>query len=261
MTGRLLRYTGWGLLALVAWAAFLVAYWPAGAALALAERQGWLPPEAGWAGASGSVWSGTLEEPAWQQWEAQRLSWSLQPAGLLQGQADLRFQGREAGADIQGQALLAPDGGVALRDVRLRLEAARLRHWAGEAMGPLALGGTFRGQVAHARIAPDGRILDLEGRLLWHGAAIEAPLAVPLGDLSGDFTGSDGRLEGRLQDHGGPLRLEAGVTVDPALQWHLEGRVGHSDEAPDALPQALRMLGQPDDDGLYPIALRGRLIP
>lgn len=40
----LLGYTGWFLLALLAWGAFLIGYWPAGAALALGERQGWLPP-------------------------------------------------------------------------------------------------------------------------------------------------------------------------------------------------------------------------
>ncbi|ABI57723.1 type II secretion system protein N [Alkalilimnicola ehrlichii MLHE-1] len=258
----LLGYTGWFLLALLAWGAFLIGYWPAGAALALGERQGWLPPEAGWAGASGSVWSGTLEQPAWQHYEAQRLSWTVQPGGLLRGQADLRFHLREAGADIEGRALVAPDGGVELRDVRLRLEAARLRHWVGDAaMGPVALDGTFRGRLDAARLEPDGRVASLDGRLLWHAAAVQAPMALPLGDLSGNFTGADGQLEGQLQDHGGPLRLDARVSVDPALRWRLEGRVGHSEQAPGELRQALGMLGRPDGDGLYPIRLEGRFTP
>lgn len=261
MIRRVLGYGGWALVALVAWVFFLVWYWPAGMAVGMSERQGWLPPGAEWGTVTGSIWSGAINSPAWQGWEAEELAWSVTPARLLRGEMGLAFRLNDEGGRVHGQAWLNPSGAT-LRDVRVELDGATLAERLGEgAMGPVALGGTFRGEVREAALTPEGQLRHLDARMAWHDAAVDAPMAMALGDLSGDFAGADGQIEGQLQDHGGPLRLEATVSIDPNMRWQMEGHLGAREIAEDALPQALEMTGQRNADGLYPVQLQGQVMP
>ena len=224
---------GWGLLVLALYLLALVLTLPAQRA-------------ASWAGlplteVRGTIWHGSAGLDVAGE-EIEKLRWSLRPVWPWQG---------VLGASIQAEhQKLQAEGVITIRwNGALRLSGASLG-------GPLDSPAVAR----HIPIALGGQAHLTIGRAEWHKGLEQAQevvlniresqirLGTPiaLGDLSAALQVTDGKLEGSLRDHGGPLELSGSLTgTHTGIAF--EARLKARPNAPAALGENLRLLpGLPD---------------
>lgn len=251
---------GWNylLLGLVAWLFFLLWRMPALVAYDLAAEtlDNTLTP----AGIGGTVWRGEVQQLQLREYPLGRLNWQLSPWDLLVGDVAAEFALSREEASLQGRAN-APFSGesVSLEALRGRIPLSLLQPHL--AMIPLPLDGVVSLRLDQVEVAGDKpRLERVVGRIVWHQAGVLAPQPLAFGDLQIELNTDDaGAIEGKIGDSGGPLRLQAILTVDEGGDYRLKGKVGARASAPPALHNTLRMLGKADNEGDYPLNFSGRL--
>lgn len=202
---------------------------------------------------AGTVWQGACASVEWQGQSRGALSWSLEPWRLLTGQLAAQLRLASPGVSISGEVGAGLGGAISGRDVRadLSLGAAPLP----------GIPGNIRGRV-HAELERvdfgDKGFTALLGKVEVHGLEqIGGAGPLRLGNHEVVFdepVDSAGRIHGRIRDLGGPLSVEATITLTPAPGYLLEGNVAaRTDAAPD-LAQQITYLGRPDAAGRRPFA-------
>lgn len=210
-------------------------------------------------GPNGSLWRGGAEQLAWDGLPVGRMDWQLAHWPLLRGRLHAEVSLQQGDGHLQGQ-LRYP----------LKGEQLQLKDWRGQwpiqqlavqlPTLPVALDGQLGLQLASLQLGPGGWPQALQGRLSWHQARLLMGEAIPLGDLSAELSRSDdGRLQAHIRDHGGPLRIEAELSLQPGGRYRIDGRVGAAEGADARLPQTLALLGRADSDGMYPLVLQGNM--
>jgi hypothetical protein len=215
--------------------------------------QGALPQGVRCVEPAGTLWNGACGSVEWQGQPRGALSWSLRPWRLLTGQIAAQLRLANAGISLAGELGAGPGGRFSGRGVS-----------ADVTLGAAPLPGVpsnIRGRV-HA---------DLE-RVEFAGNAFTALLGkvevrgleqlggsgpLRLGNHEIVFDGpvdSAGRIHGRIRDLGGPLAVEATLTLTPAPGYLLEGTVAARADAAADLAQQITYLGQPDAAGRRPFA-------
>jgi hypothetical protein len=202
---------------------------------------------------AGTVWQGACASVEWQGQPRGALSWSLQPWRLVTGQlaAQLRLAG--AGTSISGDLGAGFDGSISGRAVR-----------ADVTLGATPLPGVpanIRGRV-HAeleRVDYGGKgFTALLGKVEVHGfeqIGAAGPLRLGNHEIVFDAPAdSAGRIHGRIRDLGGPLSVEATLTLTPGPGYLLEGNVAARADAAPELAQQITYLGRPDAAGRRPFA-------
>jgi len=243
------------LLGLVALACFALATLPASLAGRLFERAGLSATDY-----SGTVWSGAAGGVAWQGASLGTLRWRLRPLALLRARAaaDISMTRRDGSASATAAA--ARDGTLELTDVQFDLPIEFL------AEIPSGMARGWRGRVG-------GSFTELRLTAGWPVAAagvIElSDVVMPqLGrDVIGSFevvipdpqaappAGSD--IRARVSDSGGPVAVDASLTLADGRRFLLEGTVAARDGAPANLVRSLEYLGPADASGRRPFGVSG----
>lgn len=189
----------------------------------------------------GTLWHGQAGQVYWHGQALGTLAWDAAPAALLRGGFEVRL--RLAGPLPATARLRQGLAGSHFEQVRLDLPA----HWLDGALATPALQPRGRIEVSLARARfGKGRWQALDGQAHWRAAALTGVAAAGLGDLRADFAlVAPGRLEGRLQDEGGPLALDGRFDVD-AAGYRVQARLRARDPA---LQPALQWLGQAAGEG------------
>lgn len=66
-------------------------------------------------------------------------------------------------------------------------------------------------------------------------------------------------VRGQITDRGGPIQVQGQLQLDPQGTWHLIGTLTPRANTPNQIRQVLLFLGQPDQDGRFPVSLNGYL--
>lgn len=245
-----MKAVGWALLALALFSATIVAGFPA----SLAWRW-WQPANAPLALADvrGSVWHGGAAEVRWRDRNLGSLSWTVRPSALLAGRLDAALQ-------LSGEAVLSGrlSQGIAtteFADVRLDVPP----RWLAEALAGQRFSAGGRVSVTLARaVVKSGRLTALSGALHWDDAVLNVGTAVPLGRLSAPFSLTDAqRVQGTVQDGGGPLSLRGTFEADPS-RYRIRLTLAARD--PGIRP-VLDLLGEPLPDGQRLLLIEQRIEP
>lgn len=239
---------------------FLIALFPAVQAYRFAaEPLARALPELKLGGLEGTVWSGHARMLAYQRVLQGQASWQLSPLPLLFGKASLTalFQTQEG--FLQSRLTVPLSGGsLELSDVEGRLPVTELAGMAPPL--PLLLDGVVSLNLPALVIDAGGRILAVEGSIIWHQAAISAPQALTFGDLELVLhTGDGGQVVGEISDRGGPLRVAGTLQLLPEGTYRVNATVAAAPDAPASLVQSLGWLGKPDTQGGYRLSYSGRL--
>ncbi|MGM0593471.1 MAG: type II secretion system protein N [Pseudomonadota bacterium] len=254
------RWLGYLLLGLFAYAGFLVWLLPAGFVMQqVAEPLQQQLPELELNGVSGRFWQGRAAQVRYQQHELGSLQWRIAPLPLLTGRASVSLQLQLPQGYLEGRVLAALSGEpLRLEAVKGQMPVAQLQRFL--AMAPVSVDGTLAVDVAEAALTADGKVQSLAGRINWLGAKMVAPQALEFGDLEAELRSTDDEgVEARLKDRGGPLSLDARVTLVPSGRYDLDGSVAAASGADASLRQALGMLGRSGADGRYPLSWSGQL--
>lgn len=245
----------WIALGTGAYLAFVLAAFPAGAALR------WLaPPSIVAAGVEGTVWNGRAATLSVGGLAVEQLRWRLRPAALLLGRVAASVEGR------------IPDGFVS-GDVEASTSRVAIRNLRGAASLPslsafLPLRG-IRGQasvVLESLELVDGWPASIVGELKVAGLEATPFMPVgggmlPLGDYTVTFTpAAERQLAAQFVDSGGPLEVSGSVTLDAARAYVLDALVKPRLNADQRLVEGLAiMTAEPDAEGRRRLTLTGSL--
>ncbi len=239
------------LLGLAAFLIALVIVFPAGWAAAA------LPASVQCAAWAGSVWRGQCRELELHdgQQVVMRLStlhWQLKPSGLLRLQLAAQFQSSWPEGQTAGDVAISPTGAIQVRDMTGR--SALDRRFFG------AMPEGWQGHIDMRGFAldwHDGIIGRLGGELLISDLVNGRGMA--LGSYRLAFTDSDtAPFTGQLNDAGGPLEVEAQLSLTADQSWSLEGRMRTREAADRSLGRTLDLLSPPDATGWRRLSAAGQ---
>lgn len=250
------RWIGFTVLGVVAYVYFLLANFPAGAGFKYVVA----PLDRGKAvnlqGLSGTVWSGQAAQARIAGLNLGKLSWDLKLLSLLTGKLGVDLLSVGSDSRIEGKVQARFDQTLLLDKLQGKIPAQTMMPLL---YGfPIALAGQIDADIQHAEIKP-GQRLDVEGKVVWHSAALTAPQAVELGDL---FVALRPDKEGTkllLSDQGGPLTLEGTIQVKHNGQYKLNIYLGARDKNATALSNGLKMLGRTNPQGKVLVSRTGQL--
>lgn len=243
------------LLGLGALACFALATLPASLAGRLFERAGLSAT-----GYSGTIWSGEAGGVNWQGASLGMLRWRLHPLALLRARAaaDVSMMRRDGSASAT--AAVARDGTLELSDAQFDLPIELLA----EIPSDMARGwhGRVRGSFTELRLVAGWPVA---------AAGVINLSDVVMPQLGRDVIGSfevvmpDPRatppvapeVSARVGDSGGPVAVDARLTLSDGRRFLLEGTVAARDGAPANLVRSLEYLGPADSSGRRPFGVSG----
>lgn len=254
-----LRYT---LLGSVLYLLFLIALFPAAQAYRLAaDPLKAALPQLQLAGVEGTIWSGKVKSLVYRKAPIGEVSWQLSPLPLMFASAHLNALMQSKDGYLQSQIsapLTGGDGSVELTEIEGRMPITELMRFTPYL--PVALDGMLSFDLPGMVVAADGRLIQAEGTVTWHQAAMSAPQALSFGDLQVVLhTDEEGQISGDISDRGGPLKVAGKLVLSPDRSYRLQATVTAAPEAPSSLVSSLGWLGRPDANGRYSINYNGKM--
>lgn len=207
-------------------------------------------------GLSGTLWQGEAAQAHIANLNFGRLNWDLRLWSLLTGKLGLDLFTKGTDSRIEGQAKAGFDQTLYIGKLQGKIPAAMLMPlFYGF---PIAINGQISADITHAEIQK-GKRIDVEGKMVWHGAALTAPQAVELGDLFVALRPDKDGTKLLLSDQGGPLTLEGTVKVKHNGQYKVNVYLGTRAGSQPALSNGLKMMGRTNPQGKVLVSRTGRL--
>lgn len=208
-------------------------------------------------GVHGSIWRGEAADARVSNFDLGKLQWNVRSWGLLLGKLKLHL---EFGDDnMQGNAYVSIGlgGTVNADDVNMKLPAENLMPLL---YGyPLSIAGMMRGNLKQVTLER-GRVLQAQGRIVWQNAMIRAPQNIDMGDYLITLEPVNLGSKVVVKDQGrGPVQAEITVFTKGSGEYRLNGWFKARDPNQQAITEALRLIGRPDNSGRYWIKFTGRL--
>lgn len=204
----------------------------------------------------GTLWKGRCTQAAFRGTPLGALTWDLRAASLLRARIGGHATVQRQGATAEGDFEAGFGGALDARNLRTSFE-----------LDPALVPGVppnVRGRVSAdmgSLALRKGRIARAAGRIEVRGLRQLGAPEITLGDYELVFDGEplpDGALPGRLRDlGGGPLGIEATLTLTPEPGYLLEGLVTARPDTPAELARQLAILGSPDASGRRPFSVAG----
>lgn len=251
------RWWHYLLLGTFAWLLFLVWRLPAGVAYELASASRELPVKL--AGLHDTLWDGGAQQLQYRGKYLGDTSWKLSPWWLLLGKVDATVNLLNNDSYLEAQLEVPLAGGeLLLSQVKGSLALPLLQQHL--SLVPLPLLGELSLKFEELVVDESGRLQRAEGRMVWYRAGVQLAERLQLGDLQMTLQSTgEGAIEGAIRDSGGPLQLQATLTLAPDGSYQLAGEAKPGESAEKALRDALAMLGKPDSQGSYPLNFSGHL--
>lgn len=209
--------------------------------------------------ASGSLWDGELGSVKYAHLNLGRVSWQLSVLPLMTGQLDVAF--RFQGEENKGRGSIAVDlqRRLAAENLYLSLPAGQLVPFVPMLKRfRIDAGGEVQGSLQSARIEP-GERLNVRGRVVWRDARLLVPYNMDLGHFVATLEPQDRGTRIRVDDDGGPVMLEATLSVEGDGAYDLRARLKARDESQQHITSALRTLGRADGQGWHTLNQKGVL--
>ena len=189
---------------------------------------------------SGTIWHGVAGKLMVDGLDAGALEWRLHPLGLLRGGLDVDARWVKLGMRIDAVASIgragltasAVRGGGPVADLR---DLGVPRAWRGTA------------DIALSKLTTDfSRIGTIVGDAkLSNVASDDVAGGANLGDYHVRFDGAAGALSAKIADAGGPLRVDATVSIDQARRRGLlSGTLAARPDAPQSIQAAVDDIAQ-----------------
>lgn len=205
----------------------------------------------------GTPWHGEARQLAVSGTSLGRLQWNIHPWALFAGRLDYDLHVNAAATQLDGEAVVEPGGRIALTNVAGFLDLAPVLAWlqlpSGSAVGRARLN-------IDRLVVDDGRPVVLNGRVALQRLHLLWPKALPLGGYVATFKSDAEGIHGTARDTGGPIDLDATVSVDAHGRYRASGTLAARGNADPLLRQALQFIGTPDASGATHFVFTGRLV-
>lgn len=249
MTRRILR---WLLPGILAYLVFLCATFPAD--YALHGLQPSLPAGMQLNGVSGSIWSGQARQLIIDSVVIGALRWRFDWRAPWHGRLGYHLQLKSGDLQLAGRAAFGRNQQIVIHALTGRVPVARLDHWL-----PLPRD-SVTGQLQFdlpTLVFRQGLPQSADGSVTLTSARLHWPQTAVLGNYRLQLR-SGKTVQGEIRDTGGPLALQAQVSLQSGGVYQVQGTLSARDAA-SAAAQLLPYLGVPDAGGRYRFDFTGRL--
>jgi hypothetical protein len=233
---------------------FLVLGLPAAHVLVFLE----LPPERVSFGAvEGTAWSGRAEGVHISHLSLGGLTWRLAPLALLTGCLEYRLGVESGPADVgSGRVGTCVGSRRYVKELTGLVSVGDLASAAGATWALLAPRGRLELAVDSVRRRREAYV-DAQGRVVWRAAVVGQGQPVRLGDVAIELGVNGERLAGSVHNQGGDIDVRGTLSVDPAGNYEVQGRLKPRPGA--GVDQALATVAARQPDGSYALRLKGTL--
>lgn len=223
----------------------------------------WLAPRLGSAslrleGLSGTLAQGRAAQILYQGHPAASgLTWTFQPLRLLLGRASFRLSSMGSeGPLIDGTVYVVPSGTLTLADFRLAAPLKAVFAAAGQPFVPVE--GQAGGDVARLKLRNNWPV-SAEGTITVRGLAWKLGREpVLLGDYEARLEDETAGIKATIRSLGGALEVAGEGRVGQDRSYELDLRMKPRPDAPPLVPNLVRSLGQPDNQGWYHLRRTGQ---
>jgi len=256
------KYVAWTVAGIASFGVSLVAMTPLPFVLGKVQEQ---LPDVQMAGASGTVWKGSIASVQTQMLNAHDVAWRVTPMALLKGQLaadiELAFSGANGGerGDASGRCGVSVMTSVHCSDVLVDAPASLVKSFPNTALVP-ALEGDVRLELA--ALSWDRTSLpNVEGNGQWQGAKMGVPVNL---DLQGDYLAEisspdEGGINVLLDSVDTLVAVSGDIDVDVSGAYQVNAKLKPTSEAPGQVRQGLQFVGQAQNDGSVVIKQSGQL--
>ena len=225
---------------------------------------GWLRPALGTNvpvrlyGVNGTIWSGTANQAQVYGRAVTDLHWGLHPLALFLGRLDVALNAPLSGGHVSGTLSRPWTGkGLSIDTPHIDLPLASLLD---AKRFPVPVKGRLTGELTRIDIADNGDFKVDTGDLLIRDLAIEQPSLLPLGGFKVRIEHDAKRaLVVKVRDTGGPLTLNATITLPNKDRYTLVAELSAKDKGNAMLRQTLGLIGAPDQAGKYRLQRQGSI--
>jgi len=251
------RWSGLIVLGVVAYCYFLLVNFPAGAAYQYFVAPLDRGKKVSLQGLSGTLWAGQAAQARIANFNLGKLNWNLNLLSLLGGKLGVELLTESTDSRIEARAKAGLDQMLYLDKLQGKIPAQMLMPlFYGF---PIAISGQITADIKHAEVK-QGKRIDVDGKMVWYGAALTAPQAVELGDLFVAIRPDKDGSKLLLSDQGGPLTLDGTIQVKHNGQYKLNIYLGTRDNSQPALTNGLKMMGRTNPQGKVLVSRTGRLL-
>ena len=201
---------------------------------------------------SGTVWKGRgLATNAQRTWSLP-LGWKVDPLRLARGDVAVTLQPAEAG-DLPRGNIMWRDATLALDGVAFTLPATVLGATTGFG-NAMAFGGYIAFDAPHLAWSATGG--DGSATVRWSGARVSGIAGtLALGTVNANLAPRNGRIEGRVDNRGGDVRIDGEFAWSPA-GVEVNATLAALPSTPPAIVRALGALGTADANGAVHVQWR-----
>lgn len=209
-------------------------------------------------GIDGTIWQGKIAHLQYQNETISQLRWDFDGWSLLRlaPQMAIRFGDRQG---LNGQGTIGWQGSLFAKQVTVNLPAQwALQKWPPPLPIPLTLSGHWQLKISEFRQGQLGCDA-LNGQLDWYDANVDTPAGkLALGEPRVTLQCQASLLQADWVQQSDAVNSEGKLTVKADGQYLFQGHLKPSSELPAQMQQALPLLGQPDNQGRYPLRYQGR---
>lgn len=236
---------------IVAYLVFMLAGLPASMVLGMVK----LPPGTKLGEVSGTAWQGQVTAVQYKQDVFTDVKWDLSPLSLLTGRigADVKFGKMRDQGGLSGEGFVSSNFAMdnfSAQDFTLRMPASDLVGRMQMNL-PAQLSGRI---ILKLKDYDQGKPYceQLTGDVKWLKAQLNMGSNVSLGSLEGDLACKQGEVELKISK-ANPLGLQVTSLIGDNNKFTVKGFVKPDGTMPNEVHQAVKMFGQADSQGRYPI--------
>lgn len=249
------RWIGLGILGLIAYLVFLLAYLPS--ATAYQWARGVVPGQL--YGVHGTIWNGQAEAFVSGSRRVNNLSWRIHPWRLVTGRVDTRISGEFQDGRVSGELVVGTGRSLLVRDLRLHAPVPLLLEWAGRGALTTAAQGRAEVLLRAARIKGP-RLLSADGIVNWNDAVISFGNDIPLGNLALRLQPAPQQgVTGKLVTRGGVLDLSGDLRLEPNGTYQIIAHISPRDPNDPKAKRIISMLQLANPRGTTVVTITGNV--
>ncbi len=248
------KWLGYLLFTLCSYLIFLVGTLPAAQLYSITRSH--LPTALQLKQLNGSVWKGSAQKIAFNEYQVGPVYWQFKPLSLLLGQAKIMLTSTDKKLQLYGNAGIKLNGDIFLSNI------------SGEASSDM-----LTTLIPNIPVTPVGRVTfdfpevnfskqrlsTIVGSADWLQAGLKQPIDIQIGKLNLQLTTESDGIHGTITDKGATVGVNAKLTLQLNGEYQIKGKIQPKPDTPTDLNDALKMLGRPDPTGAIPIRLSGKI--
>lgn len=202
----------------------------------------------------GTPWHGEARQLQVAGAPVGHVTWSIHPLSLFTGRLDYDLYVHAATTDLRGEAALSPGGTVTLNGVTGQLDLVTALAWL--RLPPNSATGRLSFNLDRF-VLEDRRPTALDGKMTLDRLRVLYPQSTELGGYAATFKTDAHGIHGQAHDSGGPVNLDAVISVTPDGRYETRGTLTARAGASAGLRQALGLLGSTDAHGVTHFVFTG----